>query len=130
MCFNNSHVFCCHLFKSCVLDKLFFEMDKLKTACMYWRKEPWRICLNYRGYGHRGISVEWNCSARDWIANFCNVIYTVTHFCTEKVEVTDLKSCQFLLCKGEFSYSILLHMKYVEVGSNGTIDFTVLLQQW
>lgn len=66
------------------------------------------------------LSVEWNYNARDLLANFCNTIYTVTHFCSEKVEVTDLKSCQFLLCKGEFSYSILLHMKYVEVGSNVT----------
>lgn len=69
----------------------------------------------------RSLSVEWNCDARDLLDNFCSVIYTVTHFCTEMVEVTDEKSCQFLLCKEEFSYGILLHVKYVEIcGSNVT----------
>lgn len=77
------------------------------------------------------LSVEWNCNARDLLDNFCSIIYTVTHFSTDMVEVTDEKSCQFLLCKEEFSYGILLHVKYVEVGNKVTrvvlCTFTTML---
>lgn len=41
------------------------------------------------------IDVEWNCNARDLLDNFCNVIYTVTHFCKSRWKLQIKKVVSF-----------------------------------